>query len=104
MLQTLEERALHIQQSVKCPTCIAQALNESDVPLAVDMKNLINLKLRQGDTDASIYGFLEQTYGTSIFLDPPYTKETLVLWGLPFVLFVVILFGMVKKWYGLKQR
>ena len=98
--QKQESRARNISKNIRCMVCQNQSIDESSAPLAKDLRILIRNKIKQGDKDKEIYKFLSDRYGDFILLNPPFKLGTLVLWFLPFILFmvgVVIVFLHNKK-------
>jgi len=98
--QKQELRARNISKNIRCMVCQNQSIDESSAPLAKDLRILIRNKIKQGDKDKEIYKFLSDRYGDFILLNPPFKLGTLVLWFLPFILFmvgVVIVFLHNKK-------
>ena len=98
--QQQELRARNISKNIRCMVCQNQSIDESSAPLAKDLRILIRNKIKQGNKDKEIYNFLSDRYGDFILLNPPFKLGTLVLWFLPFILFmvgVVIVFLHNKK-------
>ena len=98
--QKQELRARNISKNIRCMVCQNQSIDESSAPLAKDLRILIRNKIIQGNKDKEIYKFLSDRYGDFILLNPPFKLGTLVLWFLPFILFmvgVVIVFLHNKK-------
>ena len=98
--QKQESRARNISKNIRCMVCQNQSIDESSAPLAKDLRILIRNKIIQGNKDKEIYKFLSDRYGDFILLNPPFKLGTLVLWFLPFILFmvgVVIVFLHNKK-------
>ena len=95
-----ESRARKISKNIRCMVCQNQSIDESDAPLAKDLRILIRNKIEKGEKDDEIYKFLTDRYGDFILLKPPLKLNTLLLWFLPFVLFVIgisIIFYNNKK-------
>ena len=96
----LEKRARNISKNVRCMICQNQSIDESDAPLARDLRILIRNKIKDGDDDKKIYKFLTDRYGDFILLKPPLKLITLVLWFLPLIFFIIgiyIIFFQNKK-------
>ena len=87
--QKQELRARNISKNIRCMVCQNQSIDESSAPLAKDLRILIRNKIIQGNKDKEIYKFLSDRYGDFILLNPPFKLGTLVLWFLPFILFMV---------------
>ena len=85
----LELRARNISKNIRCMVCQNQSIDESNAPLAKDMRILIREKIQDGKSDKEIYKFLSDRYGDFILLNPPIKLKTLALWLLPFVFFLI---------------
>ena len=94
--QQMELRARDISKNIRCMICQNQSIDESDAPLAKDLRILIRVKIKDGKTDKEIYKFLTDRYGDFILLNPPLKSKTIVLWFLPFILFFI---GIVFIYY-----
>ncbi len=95
-----ELRARNISKNIRCMVCQNQSIDESNAPLAKDLRVLIRDKIVDGKSDEEIYQFLTDRYGDFILLKPPLKLTTLALWFLPFVFVLVgifILFFHNKK-------
>ena len=84
-----EFRARNISKNIRCMVCQNQSIDESNSPLAKDLRILIRNKIKDGKQDEEIYKFLTDRYGEFILLKPSFKLNTLALWLLPF-LFVLI--------------
>ena len=87
--QKQELRARNISKNIRCMVCQNQSIDESNAPLAKDLRILIRNKIEDGKSDKEIYKFLTNRYGDFILLKPPFKLNTLGLWLLPFI-FVLI--------------
>ncbi len=87
-----EERARNISKNIRCMVCQNQSIDESNAPLAKDLRILIRNKIKDGSTDKEIYKFLTDRYGDFILLKPTLKLSTLALWLLPFIFFGVGIF------------
>ena len=74
--------------------CQNQSIDESDAPLAKDLRILIRNQIKSGKNDDEIYKFLTDRYGDFILLKPAFKSNTLALWLLPFV-FVLVGFFII---------
>jgi cytochrome c-type biogenesis protein CcmH len=83
---TLEARARAISSELRCMVCQNQSIDDSDAPLARDLRILVRERLNAGDSDNSIRTFLTARYGDFILLKPPLKLETVLLWLGPGVL------------------
>ena len=84
-----ELRARNISKNIRCMICQNQSIDESEASLAKDLRVLIRVKIKNGDTDEKIYKFLTDRYGDFILLKPPVKLSTIALWFLPFIFFAI---------------
>ena len=87
--KNMELRARNISKNIRCMICQNQSIDESDAPLAKDLRILIRNKIREGNNDNEIYKFLTDRYGDFILLKPPLKLSTYALWFSPFILFIL---------------
>ena len=81
----LEARARAIASELRCLVCQNQSIDDSDAPLAKDLRLLLREQLKKGATDAEAKEFLVARYGDFVLLRPPVKLATLPLWGAPFI-------------------
>ncbi len=79
----LEQRARVLSQELRCMVCQNQSIDDSDAPLAKDLRLLVRERLVKGDSDRQVLDFLVTRYGSFVLLKPPLEISTLLLWGLP---------------------
>jgi cytochrome c-type biogenesis protein CcmH len=79
----LEARARTLSQQLRCMVCQNESIDESDAPLAHDLRVLVRERLQAGDSDAQVLDFLVARYGEFVLLKPRLSWRTAVLWGLP---------------------
>ena len=87
--QEQELRARNISKNIRCMICQNQSIDESNAPLAKDLRILIRNKIKEGKKDKEIYNFLTDRYGDFILLKPPLKSSTLALWLLPFIFLII---------------
>jgi cytochrome c-type biogenesis protein CcmH len=85
----LEARARAISSELRCMVCQNQSIDDSDAPLARDLRILVRERLKGGESDNSIRTFLTARYGDFILLKPPLKFETALLWLGPGVLLLL---------------
>ena len=90
--QKQELRARNISKNIRCMICQNQSIDESNAPLARDLRILIRNKIKEGNNNKEIYIFLTDRYGDFILLKPPLKSNTFVLWFLPLIFFIVGIF------------
>ena len=79
----LEARARDLSRELRCMVCQNQSIDDSEAPLAKDLRLLVRERLTEGDSDRQVLDFLVARYGAFVLLKPPFEWHTLMLWGLP---------------------
>jgi len=79
----LEARARALSAELRCMVCQNQSIDDSDAPLARDIRLLIRERIAGGETNDQVRGYLVSRYGDFILLKPPLRLETLLLWLAP---------------------
>lgn len=92
----LETKAREIGQSLRCMVCQNQSINDSDAPLAEDMRNLIRKKLTEGKSKTEIIDYMQENYGDFVLLKPPVQSNTYILWFGPFLLLILLLIWFIR--------
>ena len=95
---SLEKRARSLSTGLRCLVCQNQSIDDSDAPLAKDLRVLVRERLVAGDSDQQVIDYVVARYGDFVLLKPPMNTHTLLLWIAPFLALagaiVVILRGM----------
>jgi cytochrome c-type biogenesis protein CcmH len=78
-----EARARALSQQLRCMVCQNQSIDDSDAPLARDLRLLVRERIALGDSDAQVIDFLVARYGPFVLLKPPFNRHTMLLWLLP---------------------
>ena len=97
----LENRARTISQELRCLVCQNQSIDDSNAPLARDLRLLVRDRLKAGDSDDKVMEYVTDRYGDYVLLRPPFKATTLVLWIGPFA---VLLLGAVGTFLFLRGR
>ena len=87
----IEARAKEVGRSLRCVVCQNQTIDDSDAPLAIDMRKLVRTRLKEGDSNAEVIDYMRERYGDFVLLKPPVQNNTYILWFLPFILLIVAL-------------
>jgi cytochrome c-type biogenesis protein CcmH len=96
----LESRARNLSRELRCMVCQNQSIDDSEAPLAKDLRLLVRERLTNGDTDKQVLDFLVSRYGEFVLLKPPFQLQTLLLWAVsPAALLVgiIALFIMARR-------
>ena len=91
----LESRARDLSRELRCMVCQNQSIDDSEAPLAKDLRLLVRERLTQGDSDKQVLDFLVVRYGQFVLLKPPFEWHTLLLWGLAPACLIVGMFSLV---------
>jgi cytochrome c-type biogenesis protein CcmH len=81
----LEARARALSLQLRCMVCQNQSIDDSDAPLARDLRILVRERLQAGDSDAQIRAFLVARYGQFVLLEPEKNRRTALLWSAPLI-------------------
>ncbi len=76
----LEARARAISAGLRCLVCQNQSIDDSDAPLARDLRILVRDRLKAGDSDEQIIDFVVARYGEFVLLKPRFEPHTMLLW------------------------
>ena len=86
-----EARARDISQNLRCLVCQNQSIDDSNAPLARDLRIIVRERLTAGDSNDQVMAYVVNRYGNYVLLKPPFQADTALLWLLPFILMVVAL-------------
>jgi cytochrome c-type biogenesis protein CcmH len=78
-----ELRARDLSRELRCMVCQNQSIDDSEAPLARDLRLLVRERIASGDSDAQVLDFLVARYGEFVLLKPRLEPHTLLLWLLP---------------------
>jgi cytochrome c-type biogenesis protein CcmH len=82
-----EARARAITRELRCVVCQNQSVDDSEAPLAKDIRTIVRERIVAGDTDTQVREFVVSRYGQYVLLRPPFGVDTALIWVGPFVLF-----------------
>jgi cytochrome c-type biogenesis protein CcmH len=94
--QAMETRARALQRQLRCLVCQGESIDESQAPLAAELRHLVREQMADGRSDSQIKQFLVARYGDFILMEPPLQPDTYFLWLAPFV--VLLGAGGVAYW------
>ena len=89
----LESRARALSQELRCMVCQNQSIDDSEAPLAKDLRVLVRERLTAGDSDNQVIEFLVARYGEFVLLKPRFSMHTLLLWLAPFAVLAIAAIG-----------
>ena len=97
----LEQRVQRVSEELRCLVCQNQTIADSSADLAVDLKNQVREKLKQGVSEKDIITFMTERYGDFVLYRPPVKATTWLLWFGPGLLMVA---GLVALFMRLRRR
>ena len=93
----MEARARLLSAELRCLVCQNQSIDDSNAPLARDLRLLVRERLKSGDSDDAVRKFVVARYGEFVLLRPPFSTSTLLLWlGPPLMLLLTLTFLLIK--------
>src|SRR5271163_3054925 len=96
-----ELRARDLSRELRCMVCQNQSIDDSEAPLARDLRLLVRERIAAGDSDAQVINFLVARYGEFVLLKPRFEPQTLLLWLLPPL---VLAGGGLALWAHARRR
>jgi cytochrome c-type biogenesis protein CcmH len=97
----LETRARALSAELRCLVCQNQSLDDSEAPLARDLRILLRERLKAGDSDAAVKAYLVARYGDFVLLKPPFRFDTWFLWLTPLAALIAGAAGLA---WALRRR
>jgi cytochrome c-type biogenesis protein CcmH len=98
----LEARARALSHQLRCMVCQNQSIDDSDAPLARDLRILVRERLKAGDSDTQIREFLVARYGQFVLLEPEKNSRTALLWLAPLI--VLLAGGLILLRFFRRRR
>ncbi|MGC2082806.1 MAG: cytochrome c-type biogenesis protein [Bradyrhizobium sp.] len=96
-----EARARTLSRDLRCMVCQNQSIDDSEAPLARDIRLLVRERLAAGDSDSQVIDYLVARYGQFVLLKPRFERETLLLWLLTPLLLIG---GGITLWLQARRR
>ena len=95
-IQNNEDRVTDISLQIRCMVCQSQTIDDSDAPLAKDLKQLVRKMVYEGKSNDEIFDFLRSKYGDYILMKPRFNLSNILLWFGPFFIFILGIFAVLK--------
>ena len=92
----LEARARALSRELRCMVCQNQSIDDSDAPLARDLRILVRDRLKAGDSDREVIDFLVDRYGEFVLLKPRIAWHTALLWASPVLVLLIGVFALMR--------
>ena len=77
-----------ILKNLRCLVCQGQTISDSNSEFAQIIKSVVSDKIDEGLTEKQVYKFLSEKYGDWILYNPPLKPSSLLLWLLPYIVFI----------------
>jgi cytochrome c-type biogenesis protein CcmH len=90
-----EARARALSREIRCQVCQNQSIDDSNAPLAADLRRLVRERIVAGDSDQAVSEFLVRRYGDNVLMRPPVRPDTWPLWFGPVVILIIAALGLV---------
>ena len=91
----LEARARVLSKELRCMVCQNQSIDESEAPLARDLRVLVRERLQAGESDQQVIHFLVARYGEFVLLRPRFSWHTALLWFGPATILIIGAYGVL---------
>ena len=95
-IQNNEDRVTDISLQIRCMVCQSQTIDDSDAPLAKDLKQLVRKMVYEGKSNDEIFDFLRSKYGDYILMKPRFNLSNILLWFGPFFIFIIGVYAVLK--------
>jgi cytochrome c-type biogenesis protein CcmH len=99
----LEARAREISRELRCVVCQSQNIDDSNAPLAKDMRVLVRERLKAGDADEEVIQYFVDRYGEYVLLKPRLRKSTVFLWAAPLAALLAAA-GAVAAYFAMMRK
>src|SRR6202790_562786 len=86
----LEARARALSRELRCMVCQNQSIDDSEAPLAHDLRVLVRERLKAGDSDTQVLDFMVARYGEFVFQRARMILHTDILWAAPLTILVIV--------------
>ena len=96
-----EARARSLSRELRCMVCQNQSIDDSEAPLARDIRLLVRERIAAGDSDKQVINYLVARYGEFVLLKPRFERQTLLLWLVPPL---VLIGGGLALWLHTRRR
>jgi cytochrome c-type biogenesis protein CcmH len=97
----LESRAREISHDLRCMVCQNQSIDDSEAPLARDLRLLVRERLKAGDSNTQVVDYMVARYGEFVLLRPRMNWHTVILWGAPLTILII---GMLAIGFSVLRR
>ncbi len=93
----LEKIAKEIGSELRCLVCQNEDIQNSNADIAKDLRILVRQKLTEGKSKDEIINYVHSRYGDFVLFSPPIRIDTIGLWVLPALFFLILSFFFFRK-------
>ncbi len=86
----LEAEATELMETLRCLKCQSQSINDSDAPMAGDMRHQVRSRILAGESPDAIRSWLTQRYGDYVSYQPEVSSTTWPLFAIPLLLLLIV--------------
>ena len=97
-----EARARELSKQLRCVVCQNQSIDDSDAPLARDLRVIVREQITAGKTDDQVMSYVVERYGNFVLMKPPFQLGTALLWLGPLLVTILGAIGAVTYVRGRK--
>ena len=99
----MESRARAMSAQLRCLVCQNQSIDDSNAPLARDLRLLVRERLKAGDSDQEVMDYVVARYGEFVLLKPPFNAATLLLWLTPLLALLAAIYLVRASMQGVTR-
>ena len=99
----MESRARAMSAQLRCLVCQNQSIDDSNAPLARDLRLLVRERLQAGDSDQAVMDYVVARYGEFVLLKPPFNAATLLLWLTPLLALLAAIYLVRASMQGVTR-
>nr|WP_185960292.1 cytochrome c-type biogenesis protein [Erythrobacter insulae] len=93
----LEAKASELMNTLRCLKCQSQSINDSDAPMAGDMRHQVRTKILAGEDPDAIRSWLVERYGDYVSYQPEVSSTTWPLFAIPALLILIALLVLLRR-------
>lgn len=93
----LEAEATELMETLRCLKCQSQSINDSDAPMAGDMRHQVRSRILAGESPAQIRSWLVARYGDYVSYEPEVSSTTWPLFAIPLLLLCVVGLVLLRR-------
>ncbi|MGD8109517.1 cytochrome c-type biogenesis protein CcmH [Vibrio sp. TRT 17S01] len=99
----IQQRAIALAKTLRCPQCQNQNLVESNSPIAKDLRLVVFEMMNQGSSEQEVVEYMTARFGDFVLYKPRFSLSNALLWGAPIILLILFLFFSWRRVRSTKQ-